>query len=163
MEGRIASLFMIQPVEVCYGRQSVDRFKQQLVGHSTTDPLVYEQNIYGLSGSTNSAITIVEGINETHKLLEGYKNPNFMVAFRTEKCFAHTRMIHEAVAAYNQEHLDTPMTSLDLEKLKDYLPEGEVPHCPLDGTYILTRFRDKEVIMCTFHGVDVERYGITFE
>jgi len=163
MEGRISSLFMIQPVESCFGKQSVDRFKEQLLGRSLTDALVYEQTVYGLSGSTNSAITIIEGLNETYQLLEGYKNPNFMVAFRTERCFAHMRMLHEAVIKFNQDHPDAPMKSLDLEKLRDYLPDREVPTCPLDGTYLLTEFMGKEVILCSFHGVDVERYGITFE
>ena len=163
MEGRLVSMFMIEPMEEYYGGDSMPRFRQQLVGHSLTDPLVRGQNIYGISGYTNSTIMILEGINETYKLLEEYKNPNFMVAFRKGRCFENMRVVDEAVQRYNKEHPDAPMITLDLEKLRDYLPGGEVPTCPLDGTYVLTDFGGKTVILCTFHGVDLERYGITFE
>lgn len=167
MKGRVVRMFMIEPIEHCGGRQPanvVEQFKQQIMGYSVcSEPLVMGQNIFGISESTGSTEQILDGINETQDLFEGYKNPDFMVAGRTEKCFAHMRTIHEAVVKYNEEHPDDPMISLDLEKLRGSFPGGENPTCPLDGTYILTDFGGKKVILCTFHGVDLEHYGIRLE
>lgn len=163
IKGRVVRLVMIEPVDSCYGKQPIDQFRQQILGHSIIDPLVLSENIHGISGSTNSTTEILGAINETEELVGGYKNPNFMVEIRKKRCFTHMRAVHEAVSKYNDEHPDAPMVALDLEKLGDYLPEGGNPTCALDGTYILTDFGGKEVILCTFHGVDVERYGITFE
>ena len=156
-------LISFKPIHVTkYGnvtldQQDIDKIQGRLAGKDLFTFIPFDPEVDAVSQATMSSYLIFEGINETEAALSIFKENGFRKEFWKELCLANLCQIKKALSLLKQKGVTGSLTledntTIDVAKLKPFLPSPGVAQCPAEGKYLLIG----EIPLCSTHGMNLQ-------
>ena len=138
--------------------EDLNKMKSVLVGKSIFSPFVYNPKVDAVSSATMTSSLIFEALRQAKKDFADFKDYQFRKEHWESLCFNSMCIIKDAVGKMKQAGVN-PLTGggqdFDFEHMKQFLPDGKIPTCPLGGNYLPLG----DNVLCSVHGVNLKGCG----
>jgi peroxiredoxin len=133
--------------------QDTKYLKSRIKGTSIFSSIPFNPKVDAVSTATMSSSLIFEGLNEGKQVFADATDYGFRASHWRSQCFANICLVKKALAEQGPEVLGDVRPGEALTGLLEAcFPEGGVPECPLEGSYLLLG----EDVLCSNHGMNVE-------
>jgi peroxiredoxin len=137
--------------------KDVEKLKSGVAGKDLFKTLPFDPYVDAVSQATMTSYLIFEGLNETKSVLKGYSGGGFRKTYWRTTCLHNLCEIQKILAKLEKKAQADSLTlgdntTLDTEKLKQYLPSPTSAQCPTGGNYLLMGKNP----LCSVHGMNLE-------
>ena len=135
----------------------IEKMKSRIVGKDAFKNLSFDPSVDAVTQATMSSYLVFEGLKETKTALNNFKDNGFRKGYWRGLCLGNLCEIKKSLTLIKKRGITErftleDQTSLDVVKLKTYLPSLKLSPCPLEGKYLLIG----EIPICSFHGMNLE-------
>ena len=137
--------------------EDVKKMKSGLVGKSIFSPFTFNPKVDAVTTATMSSSLIFEAIGQAQASFADFKNYQFRKEHWEAVCFRNMCVIQDAMEQMKKAGMN-PLrngTEIDFEQMKNYLPGGAIPACPLGEKYLPMG----DTILCSGHGINLKGCG----
>ena len=133
--------------------QDTKYLKSRIKGTSIFSSIPFNPKVDAVSTATMSSSLIFEGVNEGKQVFADATDYGFRASYWRSQCFANICLIKKALAEQGPEVLRNVRPGEALTGLLEgRFPEGGVPECTLEGSYLLLG----EDVLCSNHVMNLE-------
>jgi hypothetical protein len=142
---------------VVWDENDVEKIQSSTAGKDLFKDIPFDPFVDAVTQATMSSYLIYEGFNETKTVLKGFQGNGFRKEYWKEICLAHLCQIKQALSLLKEKEPAVVLTledqtSINIAKLKPYIPSPQASQCPNDGKYLLIG----EIPICSIHGMNLK-------
>ena len=139
-----------------WNHQDIVHLRSRIIGKDLFKPLPFDPAVDAVSQATMSSYLIFEGLNETQIVLKDYSDNGFRGDYWKNLCMINLQQLQEVMVLFAEKNPGQGFTledgtTLDREKLQQFLPDHPIPACPTKGNYLLIG----ESPVCSSHGMNL--------
>ena len=140
-----------------WNKRDFKKIESRVLGKDILKNLSFNPYIDAVTQATMSSQLIFDGLNEAKIVLKDFKDNGFRKEYWKETCLNNLCQIKKGLLTLKKKGITDSFTledqtSLDMRKLKTYLPSHKLSKCPNGGKYILIG----EIPICSIHGMNLK-------
>jgi len=140
-----------------WNKRDFTKIESRVLGKDILKNLPFNPYIDAVTQATMSSQLIFDGLNEAKIVLKDFKDNGFRKEYWKETCLNNLCQIKKGLLTLKKKGITDSFTledqtSLDMRKLKTYLPSHKLSKCPNGGKYILIG----EIPICSIHGMNLK-------
>jgi peroxiredoxin len=142
---------------VLLDQKDIAKIQSRVTGKDLFHDIPFDPFVDAVSQATMSSYLIFEGLNDTKVILGDFKDNGFRKNHWKEICLSHLCQIKDVLRLLREKGITDKLTmedqtSINMEKIKPYLPSPESSGCPNKGKYLLIG----EIPICSIHGMNLK-------
>jgi peroxiredoxin len=137
--------------------EDIKKMKSVMIGKNIFSPFVFNYKVDAVSTATMTSSLIFEALRQAKKDFADFKDYQFRKEHWESLCFNNMCIIKDAISKMKQAGIN-PLKGgqdFDFEQMKQFLPQGKQPSCPLAGNYLPLA----DNVLCSAHGVNLKGCG----
>jgi peroxiredoxin len=135
----------------------IKKMQSVMIGKSIFSPFVYNPKVDAVSTATMTSSLIFEALRQAKKDFADFKDYQFRKEHWELLCFNNMCIIKDAISKMKQAGINSLKggQDFDFEQMKQFLPQGKQPSCPLAGNYLPLA----DNVLCSAHGINLKGCG----
>jgi peroxiredoxin len=150
-------IFITKYGNVSWEKKDIEKLKSRILGKDTFKNLSFDPYVDAVSQATMSSYLIFDGLNEAKIVFKDFKDYGFRKEYWREICLNNLCQIKKGLTIIKKKGIADSITledqtSIDMKKLKTYLPYHKLSKCLIGGKYLLIG----EIPICSIHGMNLK-------